>query len=230
MNRRYELVILDWDGTLMDSAGKIVQCFRSAAADIGVADPGEAAIRNIIGLALDEAMDALLPGEDEATRQRMVTRYRDYFLGLDRTASPLFPGVAEGLRDLVARGFLLAIATGKARRGLDRALGETDLAPLFSASRCADETFSKPHPQMLLDILDRTGVSVDRAIMVGDTVYDLEMARNAGMDSLAVSYGVHERERLLAQAPKAVVDSFDEVRSWLATDATVAGRKRQAGA
>jgi phosphoglycolate phosphatase len=230
MTRRYELVILDWDGTLMDSAAKIVRCFRAAAADVGVPDPGETAVRNIIGLALDEAMQALLPDENEAMRQRLVSRYRDYFLGLDRTESPLFPGVAGGLRDLANAGYLLAIATGKARRGLERVLGETDLAPLFAASRCADEAFSKPHPQMLHDILEQTGVVTERAIMVGDTVYDLEMARNAGMDSLGVSYGVHERARLLEQAPRGIMDSFEEVCAWLAIPDTAAGRRTRVGA
>jgi phosphoglycolate phosphatase len=215
MTRAYDLLIFDWDGTLMDSAAKIVRCFSAATADLGVSDPGEAAIRNIIGLGLDEALHSLLPSHDAATRRSVAERYRDYFLGLDKTESTLFPGVSEGLRGLSERGYLLAIATGKARRGLTRALGETELAPLFVASRCADEAFSKPHPKMLHDILDQTGVDARRALMIGDTVYDMEMARSAGVDGLGVSYGVHERERLLEHAPRAVVDSFHEVCSWV---------------
>lgn len=213
---RYDLIIFDWDGTLMDSAGKIVRCFSAALADVGIDSPGDAAIRNIIGLGLAEAVAALLPGHGEAARVAVVERYREHFLHLDPGESELFPGVAPGLGRLHAQGYQLAVATGKSRRGLERVLGATALQPLFAATRCADETFSKPHPQMLHDILEHTGTEAHRALMVGDTVYDLEMARNARVDGLGVSYGVHERSRLLELAPRAVVDSFAEVCDWLA--------------
>lgn len=212
---RYDLIVFDWDGTLMDSAGKIARCFASALADVGVDSPGEAAIRNIIGLGLAEAVSALLPGHGETTRAAVVERYREHFLHLDPGESELFPGVVTGLERLNQQGFLLAVATGKSRRGLERVLGATTLQPLFAATRCADETFSKPHPQMLHDILERTGTEANRALMVGDTVYDLEMARNARVDSLGVSYGVHDCARLLELGPRAVVDSFSGVCDWL---------------
>jgi phosphoglycolate phosphatase len=144
-----------------------------------------------------------------------VDRYREHFLHQDRTDMPLFPGVRAGLADLAQRGYLLAVATGKARRGLQRVLAETGLEELFVVSRCADETFSKPHPQMLIDILDFTGVEAQAALMVGDTVYDMQMARSARVDGLAVSYGVHDRQRLLEHAPVACLDSFHEVYQWL---------------
>jgi phosphoglycolate phosphatase len=128
---------------------------------------------------------------------------------------PLFPGVPEGLEHLRSLGYRLAIATGKARRGLDRVLGQSSLGHLFSVSRCADETLSKPHPRMLLEILEHTGLDPGRAVMVGDTVYDMQMAARAGMASIAVGYGVQPRERLLAEAPLFCAGSFDEVRSWL---------------
>jgi phosphoglycolate phosphatase len=213
--RDYQLIVFDWDGTLMDSAGKIVRCFESAVGDVGLPSPGPAAIRNIIGLGLGEAVASLLPRCDSQTQSRVVERYREHFLHLDQTDMPLFPGVRDGLASLAQRGYLLAVATGKARRGLSRVLRETGLEALFAASRCADESFSKPHPQMLLDILDQTGVAPAAALMVGDTVYDMEMARNARVDGLAVSYGVHERERLLAHGPVACLDSFAEVHGWL---------------
>jgi phosphoglycolate phosphatase len=213
---RYDLIIFDWDGTLMDSAGKIVRCFSAAITDVGIDSPGEYAIRNIIGLGLAEAIDTLLPEHNEAARTAVVERYREYFLHLDPGESELFPGVAPGLERLNAQGYLLAVATGKSRRGLERVLSETALQPLFAVTRCADETFSKPHPQMLHDILDRTGTDAERALMVGDTVYDLEMARNARVDGLGVSYGVHERNRLLELEPRAVLDSFVGVCDWLA--------------
>lgn len=215
MKREFELIVFDWDGTLMDSEAKIVRCFTNAALDAGVPDPGAAAIRNIIGLGLSEAIAALFPEVEAGRRARIVERYREHFLHLDDTATDLFPGVSEGLDTLKRSGYRLAVATGKARRGLERVLEETGTAHLFSATRCADEAFSKPHPKMLQDLLDETGTAAARALMVGDTVYDLEMARNARVPSLAVSYGVHPRERLMHYAPLACLDSFSEVCAWL---------------
>jgi phosphoglycolate phosphatase len=216
MSRRYELLMFDWDGTLMDSIARIVNCFGNACTDTGLPRPPEAAMRHVIGLGLAEAVDQLLPGVDAATRERVVARYREHFLHIDNTAMPLFDGVRAGLKALADQGYLLAVATGKSRRGLDRVLDETGLGGLFVATRCADEAFSKPHPKMLEDLLDYTGLEPHRALMVGDTTYDLQMARAASMDSLAVSYGVHAREALLAHAPLACLDSFEEVRRWLA--------------
>jgi phosphoglycolate phosphatase len=215
MNQRLELIIFDWDGTLMDSVAKIVRCFSAALADTGMPDPGEEAIRHIIGLGLEEAMAALLPQADAAGRAQVVERYREHFLHLDRTGMELFPGVREGLEALSAQGYLLAVATGKARRGLDRVLRESGTAHLFCATRCADEAFSKPHPRMLEDILEQTGIEAGRALMVGDTTYDMQMARHAGMAGLAVTYGVHGRELLAEHAPLASLDSFEEVCAWL---------------
>jgi phosphoglycolate phosphatase len=199
----------------MDSAGKIVRCFESAMRDAGLPSPGAAAIRNIIGLGLKEAVASLLPQCDAATQAQVVARYRAHFLHLDRTETQLFPGVREGLTRLAERGYRLAIATGKARQGLQRVLADTGLAQLFVASRCADEALSKPHPQMLLDILKETAVPAGAALMVGDTVYDMQMARSAQVDGLGVSYGVHDREELLAQGALACLDSFSEVDRWL---------------
>lgn len=215
MSRRYDLLIFDWDGTLMDSIARIVNCFGNACADVGLPVPPESAMRHVIGLGLGEAVDALLPGVDPALRERVVARYREHFLHIDQTAMPLFDGVRAGLEEFVDRGYLLAVATGKSRRGLDRVLQETGMASLFVATRCADEALSKPHPKMLHDLLDYTGLRSEHALMVGDTTYDLQMARTAVMDSLAVSYGVHDRETLLAHAPLACLDSFDQVRQWL---------------
>ena len=215
MPRKYELLIFDWDGTLMDSIARIVACFGNACADAGLLVPPESAMRHVIGLGLVEAVDALLPGVDNVLRERVVARYRERFLHIDQTAMPLFDGVRTGLEALAGHGYLLAVATGKSRRGLDRVLQETGMTSLFVATRCADEALSKPHPKMLQDLLDYTGLSSEQALMVGDTTYDLEMARTAAMDSLAVSYGVHSREALLAHVPLACLDTFDEVRRWL---------------
>lgn len=215
MKPRHELIIFDWDGTLMDSIAKIVRCFTAALDDVGLPQPGDGAVRHVIGLGLAEAVATLLPEAAAATRAQVVERYREHFLHIDRTDMPLFPGVREGLASLAEQGYLLAVATGKARRGLERVLRDTGMAELFVATRCADEAFSKPHPRMLEDILERTGMNADRALMVGDTTYDMQMARHAGMDGLAVTYGVHGRELLAAHAPLACLDSFGEVYAWL---------------
>jgi len=215
MNRQFDLIVFDWDGTLMDSEAKIVRCMQAAADDLGINDPGCDAIRNIIGLGLAEAMQALFPTEDRNKRSQLVERYRRHFLELDATDMPLFPGVSDGLVRLAEQGYLLAIATGKARRGLNRVLDETGLHHLFVSSRCADETFSKPHPRMLEEILDETGIENARALMVGDTEYDMQMARNANVPGLAVSYGVHARERLLECGALACLNSFPEVCAWV---------------
>lgn len=214
MKPAHDLIIFDWDGTLMDSEAKIVRCIQCAAQDLGAPDPGPAAIRHIIGLGLQEAMQSLFPAETGTRRVQLIDRYRQHFLELDNTAMPLFPGVREGLAELAEQGYLLAVATGKARRGLERVLDETGTRHLFVASRCADEAFSKPNPRMLEDILDMTGISRQQAIMVGDTVYDMEMARHAGVPGLAVSYGVHAREHLLDCGALACLDTFPEVLAW----------------
>jgi len=211
---RHELIIFDWDGTLMDSERKIVRCFRKATADVGIAYPGDAAVRNIIGLGLKESLDVLLPQAGEGMRQQVVERYRVHFLELDETEMPLFGGVEQGLDELARAGYALAIATGKARRGLDRVLRDTGLAGRFMATRCADESRSKPDPLMVHDILAQTGHRADRAIVVGDTVYDMQMARNAGADALAVCYGVHDAPRLHAEGPLDCVADFAGVVAW----------------
>lgn len=225
MTRSTDLIVFDWDGTLMDSEAKIVRCVQEAARDTGSADPGPAAIRHIIGLGLREAMQALFPAEPDERHAQLIERYRQHFLELDQTAMPLFPGVREGLASLTEQGYLLAVATGKARRGLDRVLDETGTRHLFVTSRCADEAFSKPHPRMLEDILAMTGVDRQQAIMVGDTVYDMQMARNAGVAGLAVSYGAHPREQLLDSGALACLESFPDVRAWFDAPGTRAAAR-----
>jgi phosphoglycolate phosphatase len=210
----YELIIFDWDGTLMDSENKIVRCFEKAVADVGIEYPGDDAVRNIIGLGLKESLDVLMPDEDVSVRHQVVERYRVHFLDQDDTKMPLFEGVEQGLDVLRENGYRLAIATGKARRGLARVLDETGLDDRFETTRCSDEAISKPHPRMVHDILAETGVTPGKCIVVGDTVYDIQMARNADTDALAVCYGVHTRERLLAEHPLDCVADFAAVVAW----------------
>jgi phosphoglycolate phosphatase len=215
MMRRYELIVFDLDGTLMDSAAKILGCLAAAATDVGIVHPGEEAARNIIGLGMEEALVALFPDISSWQRTRLLMRFREHYLHLDPTEIACFPGVPQGLQQLVQDGHQLAIATGRPRRGLERVLLQTGLRSLFVASRCADEVHSKPHPRMLQEILAETNANAEQTVMVGDTVYDMQMARSAGVDALAVSYGVHQAERLLQEGALACVDSFPEVCAWL---------------
>lgn len=212
---RFELICFDWDGTLMDSQARIVACIQAAFGDAGLPVPSERAASDIIGLGLAEAMSRLLPGADAATCDSVVGHYRRHFLTGDRAHSELFPGARELLLGLAAQGYLLAVATGKSRAGLDKELERTGLGELFHITRCADETRSKPHPEMLLEITDRLGARADATLMVGDTEYDLQMAANARAWSLAVCHGVHERERLLALGPLACLESLPDIPPWL---------------
>ena len=215
MLQRYDLLIFDWDGTLMDSAGAIVAAIQDACRDLGLAIPSDKACRSIIGLGLGEALAALLPELPVARHARLVERYRHHYLGQDH-AIALFGGVAEVLPELARNGHLLAVATGKSRKGLERALSHSGLAPCFAATRCADECPSKPHPAMVLEVLEATGVAPERALVIGDTSHDMAMARNAGVAALAVAYGAHEAPELHACAPLAVLENFAELRAWLA--------------
>lgn len=214
--RRYELLVFDWDGTLMDSAALIVDSVRRAALDLGVAPPSEEAARHVIGLGLDEALRHALPALPPEQYGRLVERYRYHYLGRDHELR-LFPGASELIVWLAEQGYRLAVATGKSRRGLDRALRASGLADFFHATRCADECFSKPHPQMLEELMDEFGVGREATLMIGDTTHDLQMARNAGVDALAVAYGAHEAERLQALEPVYCAATIADLQRWLQT-------------
>ena len=173
-------------------------------------------IRNIIGLGMREALETLFPGISDTDCKNMVDRYRVHFFSGESSAP--FEGVEKSLSAIAEQEYFMAVATGKGRNGLDRALKSTGFEQWFHASRCADETRSKPHPQMLEEILDELGVMPDKALMIGDTEYDLQMAKNVGMASAAVSYGVHETDRLLALDPEVMIHSMPELVDWLNED------------
>lgn len=213
---RYELIIFDWDGTLMNSVPKIVSCMHAAAADVRWPPLEDSTIENIIGLGLPEAIATLCPGISPEQAERLRQRYSHHFVSGDTTPMPFFNGVEEQLARLRQRPRQrLAVATGKSRRGLDRVFRETDSGQWFDASRTADETRSKPHPQMLLELLAELDTPVERAVMVGDTEYDLEMARAIGMDRVGVTYGVHSAERLAACQPVWMTDDIPTLFEWL---------------
>ena len=215
MPRRFELLIFDWDGTLMDSAACIALCLRGACRDLGLPVPSERDARHVIGLGLTDAMAYILPGVPPAKHQQVAERYRHHFLARDAETT-LFSGASDMVRELHEAGHLLAVATGKSRRGLDRALAATGLASYFHATRCADEGYSKPHPGMLQCLLGELGVAPGGALMIGDTTHDMQMAQAAGMARLAVAHGAHDACDLVAYEPVACVHDCGELRAWLA--------------
>ena len=214
MTKRYELIVFDWDGTLMDSAGVIVESIQAACRDLGLPVPDDERAAHVIGLGLADALSYAIPGLPTGEYGSVAERYRHHFLLRDPHSS-LFPGTHELLAGLHERGHLLAIATGKSAVGLKRALHTTGVAHFFVASRCADQCASKPAPDMLHELMEELAAEADTTLMVGDTVHDLLMAANAGVAALAVGHGAHPREKLLALGPIACVDSTAELRRWL---------------
>lgn len=211
----YRLLVFDWDGTLLDSVGSIVACMEATVDEVGLEPVPPERIRRAVGMGLQETLDALVPGTDEATRGRIVECYRHFWLSVYRTRPTPFEGVERVLEELVEDGYLMAVATGKGRRGLDLDFEATGLGRWFHASRTADETFSKPHPRMLEELLNELGAHPSEALMVGDTTFDLEMARNAGVAAVAVETGSHRTAELRDLEPVACLPSVRHLRAWL---------------
>jgi phosphoglycolate phosphatase len=210
------LLVFDWDGTLMDSIASILACTKRTIGDLELGDLPDDIIRSTIGLGLRETVEVLSPGCDEEQFGRILARYREHWFATYRDLPLLFDGVKALLESLAGEGYLLAVATGKSRRGLDYAVAQTGLEGLFQATRTADETFSKPHPKMLFDVFEELGVRPHEALMIGDTTYELEMARNAGSPSVGVCSGSHPREELLRFEPVACLENVVELAPWLA--------------
>lgn len=206
--------MFDWDGTLIDSAEAIVECIQAAAHELALPVPDRARARHVIGLGLHDSLRHAVPSLPRAQYADFAERYRRHFLAREDTMR-LFPGVRELLGRLGARGHRLALATGKSRRGLERALQASGLGGFFAASRCGDETQPKPHPAMLLELLRELGAEASSALMIGDTSHDLQMARSAGVDALGVTYGAHPADSLRLLAPLQCIASIEELRRWL---------------
>ncbi len=214
MKKRYELIVFDWDGTVMDSTAVIASSIQAACRDLDLPVPSDAAARYVIGMGLAEALRHAVPDADESMYEPLAVRYRHHFLSQD-AAIPLFAGARETIEELHAQGYWLAVATGKNRNGLNRALAASGLGEYFHATRTADQTFSKPHPAMLLELMDELGMSAERVLMVGDTTHDLQMAINADVDAVGVTHGAHPAEQLSALKPLALLDDFAGLRAWL---------------
>jgi len=210
--KAFDLVIFDWDGTLMDTVGKIVSCMQNVAQELMLPIPSEQQVRDVIGLSLPQIMPILFA--DHQNHQQIIDCYRRHHLASE-LLTPLFDGVELLIRNLFDAGYHLAIATGKGRQGLDNVLALTGLGDYFHATRCADDAQSKPHPEMLYSLLAHFDVTADRAIMIGDSIHDLAMANNAGMASIGVSYGAHNESRLNLLNPRAIVDQLCAIRDYL---------------
>lgn len=210
-----KLLIFDWDGTLCNSLSRISYCVSLAAKENGFILSKSTDPKEVIGLGLYESFQTLFEKASDEQVTAMCTSYSRNFIELDDDPSPFFDGALNALNDLKKAGYYLAVATGKSRKGLNRALLAKNLSSFFDASRCSDETASKPNPLMLFEILDEIDILPEHAIMIGDTVYDLEMATNAGIASIGVNYGAHSPERFKKYRPLFCIDTISEIKIHL---------------
>jgi phosphoglycolate phosphatase len=214
MNRRFDLIVFDWDGTLFDSTALITHCIQDACRDLGAVVPSDADAAYVIGLGLSDALRHAVPDLAPERYPELGLRYRHHYFARQHELS-MFPGTLEMLQALKARQHWLAVATGKGRRGLDEALAHAQLKGLFDATRTADETASKPDPRMLNELMGEFGAAPERTLMIGDTTHDLQLAVNAGTARVGVSYGAHDHEAFAEFAPLAVVHSTRALHDWL---------------
>ncbi len=213
-SRRFDLIVFDWDGTLFDSTTLIVRCIQAACRDLAVAVPSDADAAYVIGLGLHDALQHAVPGLPSARYPELGHRYRHHYFARQHELV-LFPGTLEMLADLKARNHLLAVATGKGRRGLDEALAHSQLHAMFDATRTADQTAGKPHPLMLQELMAELGATPERTLMIGDTTHDLQLARNAGTARVAVGYGAHDTQSFVEHEPLFIAHSTQELHDWL---------------
>ena len=212
--QNYDLIVFDWDGTLMDSTAAITGAIQQACKDLGLTVPSREAASYVIGLGLEDALRHAAPELPHADYPKLAAAYRKHYFALDGELV-LFDGVLDLLHELKSAGYNLAVATGKSRIGLARAMDRPELRGLFDATRTADETFSKPHPAMLHEIMAELASPPQRTVMVGDTTHDLQMALNAECDAIGVSYGAHDVARLQALSPAGLVHSVAELQGFL---------------
>jgi len=218
--RRYDLIVWDWDGTIMDSTPTIVECIQQACRDLGFKEPDDSLASSVIGLGIHDSLRRAVPWIEPAHFSKLTERFRYHYLAKDHELH-LFKGVRDLLEKLRADGYLLGVATGKSRVGLDRSLRHHQLEHLFHETRTADESFSKPHPGMLLELSDALQVPMRRMLMIGDTTHDLDMAVNAGVDAVAVTYGAHPPDTLKESTSLAHLDDVPQLAQWLDTNLVI---------
>ena len=211
MKNSFDLIIFDWDGTLVNSIDWIVQCLQDAAQACGCDIPETQAVKNIIGLSIERAMDELFPEIDESIQEQLIAHYSQQFFSKKISQNDLFAGVYEMLVQFKQSGYLLAVATGKKSTGLAKAMNGTGLVDFFCTTRSADQTASKPNPLMIDEIVEEMNVSKDRTLMVGDSVHDLQMAINANVAAIGVACGAHSDEVLRQYNPKMCLEHTSEL-------------------
>jgi phosphoglycolate phosphatase len=209
------LLILDCDGTLVDSAGHIASVFNETVATFGYTALPNERVARVIGLSLEDALTRLLPDSPAAERARIIHAYRARYAVDAAGHDPLFTGVREFLDTVRRDGRWMAMATGKSRPGALRVLAEHDLGSYFATIRTGDLCRPKPHPEMLLQILDELGLSADRAVMVGDTTFDMDMARAAGIRAVGVGWGAHDSQELIEAGAELVVPTLPDLGPYL---------------
>ncbi len=220
LDRRYDLIVWDWDGTIMESTPTIVHCIQQSCRDLGFKVPDDSLASSVIGLGIQDSLRRAVPWIEPIHFPKLTERFRYHYLAKDHELH-LFSGIRELLEDLREDGYLLGVATGKSRVGLDRSLAHHQIGHLFHETRTADESFSKPHPGMLLELSDVTQVPMRRMLMIGDTTHDLDMAANAGVDAVAVTYGAHPPD-VLKESPSLIrVNDVAQLATWLDENLTV---------
>ncbi len=213
MGKRYDLIVFDWDGTVMDSTAVISGSIQAACRDLGLTVPDDETARHVIGLGLNQALRYAVPDMPESMCPDLVERYRHHFLAQDQ-AIPLFEGARETIAELHHAGYHLGVATGKSHAGLNRAMEATGMKKYFHATRTADLSLSKPDPAMLFELMEELGTSAGRTLMVGDTTHDVQMAHNAKVDVVAMGHGAHPSVQLQELKPLALLGNFTELRVW----------------
>tara|TARA_Y100001935_G_C17311324_1_gene516537 strand:+ start:1327 stop:1983 length:657 start_codon:yes stop_codon:yes gene_type:complete len=212
---KYKLIIFDWDGTLMDSVDRIVVCMKKALVDLGYREPKYEEIQDLIGLSLEKTIQKLFKDIDQRGIDDISAQYKKYWQSNDVIDSKLFLNVQKVIIELSKQGYLLAIATGKSRNGLSKSLANSNLEHFFHATRCADETKSKPHPLMIEELISELKVNKNQALMIGDTEFDMEMAKNAGIKAVGVSYGVHDKQRLSKSGAEYIMTDMIQLLDYL---------------
>lgn len=215
INNKYAHIIFDWDGTLMDSTGRIVSAMQSTAKKLELNIPSVSEVKAIIGLSMEDVLNQLFSEADNDMREKILAEYRYQYVDGDQTPSPLFPKSLELVHWLKQKKVTVSVATGKARHGLKRVMKEVDVEHLFDHSICADEAQSKPHPEMVERLLTLSGHDKSEALVIGDSIHDLKMAKNAGVDSIAVTSGANDKETLALHSPVAILERICFFQSWV---------------
>lgn len=215
MKNQFDLIIFDWDGTLINTIDWITHCLQTAGEQHGFNKPEAQAAKDVIGLCIDSAVEALYPEADKLTLSSVIKAYTEMYASKQISRRDFFPGVYEMLVKLKDHGYQLAVATGKTRKGLSHALAATDSADLFGITRCSDETASKPNPLMLHEIMGHLQTSPQRALMVGDSVHDMQMAKNAKIASVAVTCGANDADALQQFDPLLCLQQPNELLNYV---------------